>query len=86
MLMVGHAENHQADCYRMYNPNKDSVVILRDIQWEKWTRSDPIATLKVMQEILEPVKPTEPETTRENQNGMIQTNDPTENAELSNPL
>jgi hypothetical protein len=54
------------------------------IQWAKWTRSDPIATLKAMQEI-EPVMPTEPETTRENQNEMIQTNDPTENAELSNP-
>jgi hypothetical protein len=33
MIMVGYAENHPADCYRMYNPNKDSVVISRDIQW-----------------------------------------------------
>jgi hypothetical protein len=84
MLMVGYAEDHPADCYSMYNPNKDSVVISRDVQWAKWTRSDLIATLKAMQEI-EPVMPTEPETTGEKQNEMIQTNDPKQNAELSNP-
>jgi hypothetical protein len=84
MLMVGYAEDHPVDCYRMYNPNKDSVVISRGIQWAKWTRSDPIATLKAMQE-LKPLMPTEPKTVQENHNEMIQTDDPTENAELSNP-
>jgi hypothetical protein len=32
MLMVGYADDHPADCYHMYNPDKDSVVISRDIQ------------------------------------------------------
>jgi hypothetical protein len=49
MVMVGYAEDHHVGCYTMYNPNKNSVVISRDTQWAKWTRSDPIATLKAME-------------------------------------
>jgi hypothetical protein len=81
MLMVGYAEDHPADCYRMYNPNKDSVVISRDIQWTKWTRSDHVATLQAMQGL----EPTKPETAQETKNELIPINDQTENAEMSNP-
>jgi hypothetical protein len=51
MLMVGYADDHPADCYRMYNPVTDRVIVSRDVKWATWARADPTATLKQLQEL-----------------------------------
>jgi hypothetical protein len=51
MIMVGYADDHSADCYRMYNPITDRVVISRDVRWAQWTRADPTAALKNLQDL-----------------------------------
>ena len=33
MFMVGYANNHAPDTYRMYDPSKGSVVVTRDVTW-----------------------------------------------------
>jgi hypothetical protein len=56
MIMVGYADDHPADCYRMYNPITDRVVISRDVRWAKWTGADPTAALKNLQDLEPPVE------------------------------
>jgi hypothetical protein len=51
MLMVRYADDHPADCYPMYNPATDRVIVSRDIKWAKWVRADTTATLKQLQEL-----------------------------------
>jgi hypothetical protein len=55
MMMVGYTDDHPADCYRMYNPITDRVVISRDVRWAQWTRADPTTALKNLQDLEPPV-------------------------------
>jgi hypothetical protein len=32
MIMVGYADNHSPDEYRMYNPNTETVILLPDVK------------------------------------------------------
>ncbi len=34
-VMVGYAENHAEDCYRLYNPETQKIIISRDIIWNE---------------------------------------------------
>jgi hypothetical protein len=45
MIMVGYADNHSLDVYRMYNPITDTVILSRDVKWTNWERSDPTQQL-----------------------------------------
>ena len=40
-LMVGYAENHSADTYRMYDPNTNGIKSTRDVRWANWNRIKP---------------------------------------------
>jgi hypothetical protein len=71
MIMIGYADNHQADCYRMYNPITDRVLISHDVRWAKWTQADPTAALKTLQDLEPPVEAV--------------VTDPTQMAESSDP-
>ena len=33
MISVGYADNHEGNCYRMFNPFRNSVVESRDVTW-----------------------------------------------------
>jgi len=33
MMMVGYADNHEGNCYRMFNPLRNSIVESRDVTW-----------------------------------------------------
>ena len=44
-IMVGYADNHSADTYRMFNPSTKSILLSRDIKWADWHRPDPTADL-----------------------------------------
>ena len=35
-MMVGYALDHDGDCYRMWNPETNSVYETRDVVWMKW--------------------------------------------------
>jgi len=34
--MLGYAEDHSGDTYRLYNPANDTVIMSRDVRWEDW--------------------------------------------------
>ena len=34
-LIAGHADKHEGDCYRMWDPNKHSTHVTRDVKWLK---------------------------------------------------
>jgi hypothetical protein len=55
MIVVGYADNHSPDVYRMYNPNTDTVILSRDVKWTNWERSDPTEALKALQDLTVPV-------------------------------
>ena len=44
-IMVGYAEQHSGDTYRMFNPTTRSIILSRDIRWAEWTRPDPASDL-----------------------------------------
>ena len=37
-LMVGYAEDHQYNVYRMYNPTSRKIILSRDVVWGAWER------------------------------------------------
>ena len=49
MLMVGYADNHSSDMYRLYNPATGQVVLSRDVTWANWM---PTKTTEMLQELL----------------------------------
>jgi hypothetical protein len=46
-IMVGYADNHTADLYRMYNPETNQAALIHDIKWADWTPTDPSDTMKL---------------------------------------
>ena len=44
-IMVGYAEDHSPDTYRMFNPETKSIFLTRDVKWADWSRPDPISDL-----------------------------------------
>ena len=33
-IMVGYADNHTRDMYKLYNPETKIVIMTRDVKWE----------------------------------------------------
>jgi len=48
--MVGYADDHSGDTYRMYDPTTGQVRLTRDVSWAAWKRTDPAETLKIFEE------------------------------------
>ena len=46
-IMVGYADNHMRDTYKLYNPETKRVVITRDVKWVDCKMTDPVETLKI---------------------------------------
>jgi hypothetical protein len=46
-IMVGYADNHSPDTYRMYNPETNQVILSRDVKWADWTPTDPSSTMQI---------------------------------------
>ena len=46
-IMVGYAENHTGDTYKLYNPETKRVIMKRDVNWVKWKMTDPAETMKM---------------------------------------
>jgi len=38
-IMIGYAENHTQDVYRVYNIQTKQIILTRDIKWDDWERS-----------------------------------------------
>jgi hypothetical protein len=51
--MVGYADNHPADTYRMYDPRTKKVVLSRNIQWDLSASQNEVDDDK--NEIIEPM-------------------------------
>ena len=49
-IMVGYAENHPSDCYRMFNPATNRVFISRDVTWSDWTSPAPETVIAQLRE------------------------------------
>ena len=37
-LMVGYADDHQYNVYRMFNPSSRKIILSRDVVWGAWER------------------------------------------------
>ena len=46
-IMVGYANNHTRDTYKLYNLETKRVIMPRDIKWEEWKMNDSEETLKM---------------------------------------
>jgi hypothetical protein len=40
-------KNHSADTYRLYNPEKKSIIENRDVSWLDWHRLNPARNLSI---------------------------------------
>jgi len=54
-VMVGYADDHSGDTYRMYDPMTNTVRCTRDVKWAAWTRSDPKETMKIFEAQQQPM-------------------------------
>jgi hypothetical protein len=48
-INLGLAEDHSADCYRLYNPETEKVILSRDVRWGAWDKSDPTQDLAIFE-------------------------------------
>jgi hypothetical protein len=48
-VMVGYADDHAPDVYRMFNLETQRVVLTRDIQWANWKVIDPTEALRIFE-------------------------------------
>ena len=48
--MVGYAENHMRDMYKLYNPGTKRFIMTRYVNWADWKITDPAETLKIFRE------------------------------------
>ena len=62
--MIGYADNHPEDTYRLYNPATGYVSLSRDVRWTDWnplTQNDAMEHYDLMLPIIpdEPMNPIE---------------------------
>ena len=70
MMMVGYADNHEGNCYRMFNPLRNSIVESQDVTWLRHmyyprpdtdlTGQDPLVVIEAGFPKEERVQPEEP--------------------------
>ena len=48
--MVGYADNHARDTYKLYNPETKRAVMTRNVKWADFKMNDPAETLKMFRE------------------------------------
>ena len=46
-IMVGYADNHTRDTYKLYKPETKRVIMTRDVKWADWKMNDSAKTLKM---------------------------------------
>ena len=46
-IMVGYADNHTRDTYKLYKPETKRVIMTRDVKCADWKMTDPAETLKM---------------------------------------
>jgi hypothetical protein len=52
-ILVGYADDHSPDTYRMYNPDTKQVILSRDVRWADWKHTDPYTELNVFRQVAE---------------------------------
>ena len=45
--MVGYADNHKRDTYKLYKPENKRFILTMDIKWADWKNTDPVVNLKM---------------------------------------
>jgi len=51
-IMVGYADDHSSDTYRMYDPLSNHVRLTQDIHWAAWMQTNPMEAMKVFEQTL----------------------------------
>ena len=46
-IMIGYADNHAIDRYKLYKPEIKRVIMTRDVNWEEWKITYPAENLKM---------------------------------------
>ena len=49
-IMVGYANNHTRDTYKLYNPETKRVIMTRDVKWDDWKNTNLVETLNMFRE------------------------------------
>ena len=49
-IMIGYAENHAIDTYKLYNPGIKRVITKRDVKWEEWKMTYPSENLEMFRD------------------------------------
>ena len=49
--MVGYADNHMRNTYKLYNPDTKRVTTKRDIQWTEWKITDVEETMSMLRDL-----------------------------------
>jgi len=49
-IMVGYADDHSGDTYRMYDPMTNHIRLTRDVCWAAWTQTNPTEAMKVFEQ------------------------------------
>ena len=52
-IMVGYADKHMIDTYKLYNTEIKRVIMTRDVKWEEWKITYPGETLKMFRDFHE---------------------------------
>ena len=50
-IMVGYADNHTRDTYKLYNTKTKRVIMKRDVKWAEWKMIDPEETMKMFRDL-----------------------------------
>ena len=48
-INLGPADDHSEDCYRLYNPQTQNVILSRDVRWAAWETTDPTQALAIFE-------------------------------------
>ena len=50
-IMVGYAENYTRDTYKLYNPETERFIMIRDVKWEDRKKPNPAETLEMFRKV-----------------------------------
>ena len=76
--MVGYAEDHTPDTYRLYNPQANKVIMSRDVSWASWNKTDPSENMEQYADVTPEVPLDDPNqtTTEPNDNNNHEPTEP----------
>ena len=77
-IMVGYAEDHTPDTYRLHNPQTNEFIMSRDVSWASWNKTDPSENMEQYADIIPGVPLDDPNQTTTEPNEADDNHEPTQ--------